>query len=80
MVDKNIKYYWCRTRVKGKKLLRKTEQLNESAEAESSGFALTNEALEPALANLGISTAADVESQKTEAGLGCLGALDTKGR
>lgn len=69
LVDKNIKYYWCRTRVKGLKRLRQTQTAEETVEGEGTGSiglsGLDVNACTPA--NLGIRTAADVESATTEA-------------
>ncbi|CAE7878012.1 unnamed protein product [Symbiodinium sp. KB8] len=68
LVDKNIKYYWCRTRVKGLKRLRQTQSAEETAEAEGLGpmglSGLDAHACTPSA--MGLRTAADVESAKTE--------------
>ncbi|OLP93299.1 hypothetical protein AK812_SmicGene24800 [Symbiodinium microadriaticum] len=68
LVDKNIKYYWCRTRVKGLKRLRQTQTAEETAEAEGTGpmmlSGMDKNACTPA--SMGLRTAADVESAKTE--------------
>ncbi|CAE7275395.1 UPF1 [Symbiodinium sp. CCMP2592] len=68
LVDKNIKYYWCRTRVKGLKRLRQTQTAEETAEAEGTGpmmlSGLDKNACLPS--TMGIRTAADVEGVKTE--------------
>lgn len=69
LVDKSIKFYWCRTRVKGLKRLRQTQTAEETAEAEGSGpmmlSGMDNNACTPA--TMGLRTAADVEALKSEA-------------
>ena len=69
LVDKSIKYYWCRTRVKGLKRLRQTQLAEETAEAEGTGpmtlSGLDVDACTPS--NMGLRSAADIEPMKTEA-------------
>ncbi|CAE7591274.1 unnamed protein product [Symbiodinium sp. CCMP2456] len=68
LVDKNIKYYWRRTRVKGLKRLRQTQSVEETAEAEGTGpmmvSGLDKNACTPVA--MGLQTASDVENAKTE--------------
>ena len=72
LVDKSLKYYWCRLRVKGTKRLRQSELCEETAEATGSGdFGLTTDKAPVVTpANLGLQTAAEVEAPKTEAIVG----------
>ena len=69
LVDKNIKFYWCRTRVKGLKRLRQTQTAEETAEAEGTGpmmlSGMDKNACTPA--SMGLRTAGDVEALRSEA-------------
>ncbi|CAE7244235.1 UPF1 [Symbiodinium sp. CCMP2592] len=69
LVDKSIKYYWCRTRVKGLKRLRQTQAMEETMEAEGTGaMDISGMDVNGVTArNMGLQTAADIESAKTEA-------------
>ena len=68
-MDKNLHFYWCRTRVKGVKRLRKAEALED----EITGVGQVGASLDlPAHGNvsfrdLGIEAAADTEAAKSEA-------------
>ncbi|CAE7258683.1 unnamed protein product [Symbiodinium necroappetens] len=69
LVDENIKFYWCRTRVKGLKRLRQTQTAEETAEAEGTGpmmlSGMDKNACTPA--SMGLRTAGDVEALRSEA-------------
>ena len=69
LVDPTIKYYWCRTRVRGVKKLKKSEALDEQVEASGTGtFALSGDQdAMPAASGLGLQTSVAVEAQKTQA-------------
>ena len=67
-MDKNIKYYWCRTRVRGSKKLKQSEAFEETAEAKGTGeFKLSACSAGPMAVGLGLETGAMVERQKSEA-------------
>ena len=73
LVDKKIKYYWCRTRVKGVKRVRNSSSLTEQVEGKdnvdnfgtSGGVAPNDIALKKL--NNSLETGLDVEKKKTEA-------------
>ena len=72
LVDKNLKYYWCRTRVKGTKRLRQSEKLEETVEAKgvtSTRLALSASGPTCNPTSLGLQTAAEVEATKSEASM-----------
>ena len=67
-MDKNLKFYWCRTRVKGSKKLRNSEAFKESAEAQGTGeFRVSGGNATPTPADLGLVTGCMQERQKSEA-------------
>ena len=68
-MDKNLKFYWCRTRVKGTKRLRNTETLEDEISGAGELGDKVNMPENAALSvkNLGISCPADVEMVKSEA-------------
>ena len=68
-MDKKLKYYWCRTRVKGIKRLRNSECLEDTTEAQGS---MGENPTMPELGNLslsglGIESGVAVETPATEA-------------
>ena len=69
LVDKNLHFYWCRTRIRGVKRLRNSESLEDQVEVTGSvgdNISMAKHS-NVSFRDLGIQSAAEVESVKTEA-------------